>query len=192
MSTNLTTETRTETGKGIARKLRATGKVPAVLYNAGGSATALSVNPLELSEIFRQTGDRNTVVQLEIDGKTVPALVKDAQRHPVSRDILHVDFLRLEADRPIEVMVKVRHSGRAAGAAMGGRVRLMRRALRTRCTYDKIPALYDIDVSPMEIGDMVKASDIATPDGVEVVIVNDFNVLTLYGKRAAPTASEES
>lgn len=185
MNMNLSAELRPDTGKGVARKLRAAGKIPGVLYSLGTAATPLTVSPTELLEIFRKTRNRNTVVELQVDGRTIPALVQDAQRHPVTREVLHVDFLEVHAGRTLELMVPVVGVGRPAGAALGGRLRLIRREVKTRCAYDKIPESFEIDVRPLQIGDMVKASEIPTPEGVEVVIENDFNVLTVYGKRAA-------
>jgi large subunit ribosomal protein L25 len=185
MDTNLAVEIRTGSGKGIARKLRAAGKIPAVLYSGGDEATQLTVDPHALNEIFRQTKNRNTVVQLGLNGANVPAIVKDAQRHPVSRDILHVDFLQVQDGKMIEVMVPLRPVGKAAGVALGGRIGLIRRKVRARCAYDQIPEAFEIDTTPMEVGDMIKASEIPTPEGVTVVFAHDFNVLSLYGKRAS-------
>jgi large subunit ribosomal protein L25 len=185
MDTNLAVEIRSGSGKGDARKLRAAGKIPAVLYSSGEQATQLTLDPTQLTEIFRQTGNRNTIVQLDLNGGSVSALVKEAQRHPVSREILHIDFLQVQDGKQIEVMVPLRPVGRAAGAALGGRVGVIRRKVKVRCAFDLIPEALDIDVTPMNVGDMVKASEIVTPEGVEVVFDHDFYVLSLYGKRAS-------
>ena len=182
MDTTLAAEIRTSTGKGAARKARAAGKVPGVIYGAA-DAQPITTDPKALDDIFRISRNRNTIVQLKIGDETVPALVKDAQRHPVSREYLHIDFLQVVPGKILEVMVPVRTVGRPAGAQLGGRLRLIRRTLRTRCTFDKIPECFEVDISPMNIGDMVKASEIETPEGVEIVIDHDFNVLTVYGKR---------
>lgn len=183
MELSLVAEARSDAGKGAARKLRAAGKLPAVIYAEGGAARSVAVDPTQLIDIFRHTRDPNTIVQLQVEGETVPVLVKDTQRHPVSRQLLHVDFYAVSSTRPVTVMVPVRGIGRPAGAALGGRLRLIRRELKTRCIYDKIPATHDVDVTPMEIGDMVKATQIPLAEGVELVFENDFNVLTVYGKR---------
>lgn len=183
MSHSLSAAVRTTTGKGAARKARATGRIPANVYGPEAAPVSVDIDPDALVRIFRKTRNRNTIVDLEIDGATVPTLVREVQRHPASRDILHVDFYRVHADRPVEVMVPVTTTGRPAGAVLGGRLRLIRRAVRTRCPYDRIPEKFVVDISPMNIGDMVKASEIATPEGVEMVYDNDFNVLTVYGKK---------
>ena len=183
MSNTLNAEVRATSGKGAARKARRAGKIPAVVYGPETDAVSIDIDPDALVRIFRKTRNRNTVVELELDGEKVPTLVREVQRHPVSRDVLHVDFYRLSADRPVEVMVPVTTVGRPVGAVLGGRLRLIRRVVRTRCPYDRIPEAFVVDISPMEIGDMVKASEIPTPEGVEMVYDNDFNVLTVYGKK---------
>lgn len=186
----LAAETRNnQTGKTVARKLRASGRIPAVVYARGGESVSITIVPKELTEIFRKTKNRNTIVHLEVDGKTVPCLVREAQRHPVRRDILHVDFYRLEAGQVVEVMVPIVGVGRAAGMSIGGRLRLIRREVKVRCAWESIPAALEYDITPMNIGDMVRAFELPLPDGVALVARNDFNVLTIYGKRA-PTPAE--
>ena len=183
MTNSLTAELREDFGKGAARTLRREGRIPGVVYADGGDATSISLNPTALTDIFRKSRDRNTVVQLTVGDETFPVLVQDADRHPVSRELLHVDFLRVTEGKPIRRMVPVRTEGKPAGAAFGGRVRIIRRQLATLAPYDKIPQFHTVDVSPMVVGDMVKASEIPTADGVEVLIDNDFNVVSCYGKR---------
>ncbi|MEZ4321104.1 MAG: 50S ribosomal protein L25 [Myxococcota bacterium] len=183
MDTTISASKRDGASKGAARKVRQAGRIPAVVYGPGSEPTPIELEPRALVDLFRHTRDRNTVVELDIDGNKEPTLVREVQRHPVSRDILHVDFYRLSKDRKVEVMVPVEPFGRPAGAVLGGRLRLIRRTIRTRCDFDKIPRSFQIDVSPMNIGDMVSASEIPTPEGVEMVYENDFHVLTVYGKK---------
>lgn len=180
----ITATTRTPDGKGAARKLRRTGQVPAIVYGPGGEPISISVDPKVLFDVFRISQDTNTVITLDIDGTKHTALVRTVQRHPVNREIRHVDFYRVDAARRVEVMVPLESTGKPAGAIHGGRVRLIRRAVKTRAPFDRIPKSFVIDTTPMDIGDMYKASQITTPEGVEVVCDNDFNVLTVYGKKA--------
>lgn len=184
MDTTLEVNARANTGKGWARKARAEGKVPAVMYGPATDAQPLEIDPLALLDLFKKTQDRNTVVQVKVDGETTPCLVREVQRHPVSRDLLHVDFYAVPREDAIEVMVPLNPVGRPAGAALGGRIRLIRRVVKARCRYDRIPETFDVDVTRLNIGDMIKASEIPTPEGVELVLDHDFNIITLYGKRA--------
>jgi large subunit ribosomal protein L25 len=180
---SLSVSPRPETGKGAARKMRAAGRVPGVIYADGADARPVSFEPKALLDIFRATKNRNTIVHLELEGETFPVLVQDADRHPVSRELLHVDFLRVSDDKKLVVKVPVEGVGRPAGAALGGRLRLIRRELKVRCMWQHIPETLQVDITPMEIGDMVKAAEITPPPNVEVLYESNFNVLTVYGKK---------
>lgn len=189
--TSLQVEARANTGKGVARKLRAAGKLPAVIYGPDAEPVSVSIDPVALVDIFNETGNRNTVVELQMEGSTVPCLVREVQRHPVTRDILHVDFYRVAGDREVLVDVPLVPMGRPAGAVLGGRLRLIRRTLTARCLPDNIPAAFEIDATPLNIGDMVRASEIVLPEGVVLDLDNDINVLTCYGKKRGMEASKE-
>lgn len=172
------------TGKGTARKLRASGSVPGVVYSGGTEARRVAVNPKNLTDLFDATKNRNTVVDLQVEGETMRCLVRDVQRHPVSRQLLHVDFYALQKGRSVDVMVPVNPTGKPKGAVAGGKLLVVRRELRARCQSEIIPATFDIDTSEMDIGDTIKASQVPTPEGVEIVFDQDFKVLELEGKRA--------
>lgn len=180
--TTLAAETRASVGKGAARKGRAAGQVPAVLYGEGGAATPIAVDPKKLVEIFRKSQDRNTILQLQLDGATVPAIVQEVQRHPVSRALLHVDFYKLSPGKSVTVKVPVAMVGKAAGVAVGGRARIITRELTVRCAYDRIPKTIDVDVTPLDVGQFVRASQIPTAEGVSIVFDHDFNVVGCEGK----------
>jgi large subunit ribosomal protein L25 len=182
METTLEATPRTSSGKGDARKNRAVGRVPAVVYGREREPDVVSIDPHALVELFKTTKNRNTIVQLKIGGGAeVPCLVREVQRHPVSRQILHVDFYAVP-ETEIEVMVPLRAVGRPKGALLGGRVRLIRRELKAVCKYDKIPEALEIDVSPLDIDEYLKASEIPLPEGVKLVYTTDFNVINVYGK----------
>jgi large subunit ribosomal protein L25 len=176
------TPRQTARGKSAARKVRKAGKLPAVIYGPGSENLSVEVDPRTLTEMFRKSQDRNTVVQLKVDGKTVPALVREVQRHPLSREILHVDFYRVAKERPVVVEVPVAVTGKAAGLALGGRVLVLRRTLWVKCAYDAIPTVLTIDVTPMNIGDTVQASQVVLPSGVALSTDTEFPVIQLAGK----------
>lgn len=194
MDTSLSANARPENhGKGGARKLRATGRIPGVIYGRGREATPVDLDPGALDLIFRTTRNRNTVLNLQVDGETIPCLVREAQRHPLTREILHVDLYALERDQVVTVDVPVEPHGKPAGASIGGRLRVIRRTLEVRCKYQDIPETIPVDTTPMNIGDFIKVSEIPTAEGVELVHDVDFNVLSLYGKKqvAAPQAPKK-
>jgi large subunit ribosomal protein L25 len=169
-------------GKSDARKVRLAGSLPAVVYGPHEEATPIEINPKQLVEIFRKSGNRNTVVELELGGQTVPCLVREVQRHPLSREILHVDFFKVAAGREVEVQVPVKPVGKAKGLSLGGRVLVVRRKLTIRCAYDKIPESITFDVGPLEIGDKVMVSQMTAPEGATIVFDQDFQVILLAGK----------
>jgi large subunit ribosomal protein L25 len=176
---------RTEIGKGAARKIRAQGLLPAVIYRAGQPATSVSIDPNELENAFRRTGNRNTLVDLGVDGKTFTCLVKDTQRDPVTANLIHVDFYEVDANEAVEVKVPVVPTGKAAGVVAGGKLRLIVRDLKVSCKPADIPASVDVDVTPLNVGDFIRVSTVTAPSGTEIIAPNDFNVLTVVGKRGA-------
>lgn len=182
MSTNLSVELRTGLGKGAARKIRAAGKVPAVLYADGAAAVHVTVDPTRLLEIFRKSQNSNTVLELSVGGETVSALVKETLRHPVSRALLHVDFYKLSDGKSVVVDVPIKVSGKAAGAALGGRIEILRRTVKARAAIDAIPEAFTLDVTPLEISGVIMASEIPSTDKVKVLFERDFKVVACLPK----------
>ncbi|MEQ1500632.1 MAG: 50S ribosomal protein L25 [Myxococcota bacterium] len=184
MEPTLEVSSRPVEGKGRNRKSRARGVVPAVVYGPKTQPQAIEIDPVRLVEVFKETQNRNTVVAVKVGGgAAIPCLVREVQRHPVSRQILHVDFYAVPIEDEIEVMVPVNPIGRPKGAVLGGRLRVIRREVKISCRYDRIPESITIDVSPLDVGGFVRASDMALPDGVRLVYDNDYNVVNVYGKR---------
>jgi large subunit ribosomal protein L25 len=169
-------------GKENARKIRGRGKVPAVVYGHGSVATSIEVDPNPLVELFRKTNNRNTVVNLDLDGKSVPTLVREVQRHPLSRQILHVDFMAVVPHQPVVVQVPVRVVGKSKAVSVGGRVNLVRRSVKVASSYDRIPEFIDIDVTELDVGDVVRVSKVSPPAETSIVFDNDFQVLSIEGK----------
>jgi large subunit ribosomal protein L25 len=182
MTNTVAAELRQETGKGIARKLRASGKIPANIIS-GAASTPITIDPAPLLEIFRKSKNRNTLITLDLGAEQVTTLVKDAQRHPVNRSVLHVDFFRVSDASPVVVKVPVRTVGKAVGTGVGGRVEILRRDVTVRSLPGNIPEFIDVDVTSLDIGDVTKASGITPPAGVELVYGQDFPVATCAGKK---------
>lgn len=180
---------REPSGKGGARKVRKSGMVPGVLYRQGRAAAALSFDVADLAAVFRKTADPNTLIHVALDGAELPCLVREIQRDPVSRDVLHVDFHQVAADEPVVVDVAVNAVGRAVGTRAGGRLRVIARSLTVRCPAGSIPARIDVDVTNVDVGQFIRASQVVPPPGVQVVFRQDFNVVTVEGKRAAAGAA---
>jgi large subunit ribosomal protein L25 len=189
MTTTLAAEARAgATGKGVARKLRAQGRVPAVVYSQGGTAESVTIEPHALSEIFRKTQDRNTIVHVEVGGTIAPCMVKEVQRHPLSRAIEHVDFYRLTPGQRVEVVIPVQTTGKSIGVSAGGKLRVIRREVVIDVPWEHIPTIITHDITAMDLGDFVKASQLAIPPSAKIVGRHDYNVISVFGKRAPAVA----
>ena len=180
---SLSATSRTEIGKGAARKIRALGQIPAIIYRAGQPATSVTIDPHALETAFRRSGNRNTLVDVSVDGNSFTCLVKKTQREPGSDVLLHVDFYEVDAGETVTVMVPVTSTGKSEGEEEGGKLRIICRDLMVRCKPGDIPAAVEVDVSPLSIGDFVRVSGITAPSGTEIIAPNDFNVITVIGKR---------
>ncbi len=188
---SLSANSRNESGKGSARKLRAEGLMPAVIYRAGQPATSISIDPFALENAFHKTRNRNTLVALGVDGTTYTCLVKATQRDPVTSNLLHVDFFEVDDNENVLVVVPVTTTGKAPGVVAGGVLRLIKRDLKVRCKPGAIPESVAVDVSSLNIGDFIRVSGVAAPESTEIIAPNDFNVLTVIGKRGALMEDEE-
>lgn len=181
---DLNVEPRTETGKGPARRLRRQGRIPAQVYRGGEQPLGISLEPVDFELKLRKADNRNVLIRIRMEGEERVCILKEVQRHPVRRQLLHVDLYEVKLDEPIEVRVRLETEGRAEGELLGGRLRVMRRWLRVRCLPQLIPDRLVVDVSPLEINDFVHVADIPTPEGVELVYDQNFNVLGVVGRSA--------
>jgi len=157
-------------GKGAARRLRASGKLPAIVYGPGTAPTTIAVDPKEVVRVLHTSHGRNTVVTLVLDGKPELAMLKSFDHHPLTRDIEHADFYRVALDRAIIVEVPFHAVGKAKGVAEGGVMRLIYRKLAVKCTPEKIPVQLEIDVSDLALGEGHQVRDLKLPDGVVVML----------------------
>lgn len=179
----ISAEDRSSFGKGNARKLRAAGKIPAVVYRGGADAHHVSIDPAELEAVFRKSNNRNTLLSIEAGGSNHTCLVKEVQRHPLTQKIVHLDLFEVDAAEEVRVEVNVVPVGTAVGVKMGGRLRTLRRTIDVVCKPANIPAQIDADVSEVEIGRFYKLSNITPPEGTSFPYPYDFNLYTVVGKR---------
>ena len=178
----LPAELRERAGKGASRALRRDGRVPAVIY--GGKEEPLAIH-LEAKELVRQLGTghfMNSIVMVEVGGKTARVLPKDVALHPVTDRPLHVDFLRLSKDDKIQVAVPVVfvNEEESPGLKKGGVLNVVRHELELVCESDKIPDDIQIDVTGLEVGDSVHISQVKLPAGSASAITDrDFTIVTV-------------
>jgi large subunit ribosomal protein L25 len=164
----LEAKSRTAAGKSEARRVRKEGLVPAVAYGKGFPSTPIAVPPKEVAAILRSELGKNTVLELSFDGKKLLAMIRDFALHPVERSLEHVDFVEVKLDRPVDIEVPLLSTGKAAGVAKGGVLRIVYRLVPVRCLPDRIPAKLEADVSHLELGEHITTHDLKLPDGVTV------------------------
>jgi large subunit ribosomal protein L25 len=152
---------RAERGKNEARRLRATGRVPAVLYGGKGQAITLSVNTKQVNAILRSQSGHNTLFQVDLGGKHEPAILKDWLTDPVSGNLLHVDLLRVAMDVRMRVKVPVHTFGDAAGVKVqGGVFEVVTREVEIECLPGDIPSEFRVDVSDLMLNQALRARDL--------------------------------
>ncbi len=188
---SLQADQRDAFGKGAARKIRAAGRIPAVLYRAGQQPVHISLDPNELELSFKRTGNRNTLVDIGVGGGNHLCLVREVQRHPVSQLLEHVDFYEVATEEEVDVKVKVTTVGTAPGESLGGKVQIMRRDLQLRCRPADIPDALAVDVSELNVGDIIKAGDITLPKDSTLLTDVNMNVVTVTAKRVVAEVVEE-
>ena len=186
----LSVEQRQERGKGEMGRLRRGGRVPGIFYGPGRDTVSVCVNTREfqykveslegshLIEFLSQTTDLN--------GKI--ALLKDVQHHPVTAEPLHIDFYEIDVNIPIEVGVPVHLVGKAEGVTAGGVLHYFRREIMVECLPLDIPESIEVDVTPLEINDVIRVEDLTLASGVSAL----EDAQLVLASVAAPAAEAES
>jgi large subunit ribosomal protein L25 len=184
----LAAELRTETGKGAARKLRATGRVPAVIYGHNREAQGLSVNARELNRLLEHIAAGSTVIELDgLGAGATRTLIREIQRHPLKRHIVHVDFQELVVGEKVTVAVPLVFVGTAVGVReQGGLLEEVMRQIQISVDPANMPNHIDVDVSNLTIGHPLHVRDLALPAGVTALDDADATVVAV----AAPRTTE--
>lgn len=189
-SAQLSAQARDNGGKGIARKLRGEGRVPAVVYGHGRDPQALSINTRELEKLLDHISAESTVIDLDIDGKPSRTLIREIQRHPFKRQILHVDFQELVAGEKVSVNIPIVLVGIPAGVRLdGGMLDQTMRELEIEVDPSNIPNHVEVDVTELTIGSSVHVRDLILPEGVEVLDDDDASVCVVSAPRAVVEAT---
>jgi len=182
---SLNASPRTEKGKGVARKLRAAGQVPGVIYGHGREPQSLTVNAREFDRLAERVRITSTVIELALDGRTARTLVRELQRDPLRRNVLHIDFQELVAGEKVNVSVPLRFVGTAEGVkSAGGILEEVIHTLDVRVDPSNIPDHIDVDVTPLTIGHGLHVRDLKLPVGIEVLDDPDNTVCTVTPPKA--------
>lgn len=188
----LTASTGRETGTRPSRRLRHEGRIPAVLYGEGNDAVSVSVDRRELRRALSTDAGQNALITLTVDGSQYLTVVKELQRHPVRREVTHVDFLTVDPDAPIEVEIPIHLVGEAKEVTQNGGIteqRLM--AVRVLVKPDSIPDGIDADITDLTLTTTIVAADLPMPAGVQLVTDPEQAIVTAELTRAAVTGRDE-
>lgn len=185
-------------GKGASRRLRRSGKVPAILYGGHNEPRQIVLDHQNLLTLLVNERFFSTILALKIKGELQPAIVKDVQRHPAKNQILHMDLQRVLENEQVRLMIPLHFKGGAAAPGVktqGGVVSHLLNLVQIMCLPKDLPEFLEIDLSTMEINDIKRLSDIALPPGVQLVDLvhgRDEPIVSVHHPRAeeveAPTA----
>jgi len=183
---SLAAKTRDTIGTGNARKLRQNGEVPAVIYGHSRNAQSLSLNARELEKLLTQIAGTSTVVELSLDGKTARTLIREVQRHPFKKQIIHVDFQELVAGEKVTLRVPLRFHGTPIGVREnGGILEETMHQISLRVDPASIPDHIDVDVTAIAIGHSIHIRDLKLPEGAEIMDDEDATLALVSAPRAA-------
>jgi large subunit ribosomal protein L25 len=182
---SLNANSRDTTGKGAARTLRSQGQIPAVIYGHGRDPQPLALNARDLDKMLSHIQAESTVIEVTVGGQTAKTLIREIQRHPIKRQILHVDFQALVAGEKVTVSIPIVLIGTPEGVRLGGGVLDQTlRELEIEVDPSNIPDHVELDITNMVIGDSMHVSDLSLPQGVEVLEDPETSVAVLAAPRA--------
>jgi large subunit ribosomal protein L25 len=190
---------RADVGKGASRRVRAEGKVPAILYGRGMEPVAVEVDRREFVSALRTDAGMNVLLDIEVDGDNTLALTRELQRDPVRGTLLHADFVKVDRMHAIEVEVPVHVVGESPGAKEGGVLEHPLWTVHVRCLPSDVPESIDADVSGLQIGDSLRVSDLPTgkfeilddPESVVVAIAQPITEEELEAMEAEAGIEQE-
>jgi len=181
-------EVRTQSGKSGAHKVRAAGKVPGVLYGHKQPPMMISFDERELLKSMDKEKRRNTVFALKLNGgESETVMIREAQIDPITRRLVHLDFLRISPDDEVHVTVPLVLTGKAIGLQDGGQLHQSVHELRVAAKPAAIPAKIEVDVTPLKIGDALHVSDLKLAAGVRALIDAKDALASVVAPRAEKT-----
>ena len=179
----LSVQPREGRGRSVVRKLRSKGLLPGVIYGTGIDPVVLSVPRSELLRVLHAHG-AHPLVTVKVDGgQEYLALVKDLQVDPVKQVALHVDFHRVQADKPVQTEVEVRLEGTPAGVKLGGILEVVTRMVAIEALPRSLPESIELDVSELEVGSVARVSDLKAPPGVTILTDPDETLASVVAPR---------
>ncbi len=178
-------------GKNEARRLRAAGKVPGVVYGLGKDSRAISVDSKLMTRLLQSAGGQNSILNLKGSGADESAMAVDYQVDPVKNNLLHLDLRRVNLEKPVTVAVPVHTVGIAYGVKTeGGFEEMVNREVLVECLPLDIPEKIEVDVTDLQIGQAVRVGDLPTSD--KYTLVDDANKLLMHIMAAKTAEAEEA
>lgn len=193
MPVTLSASKRSTVGKGAARKLRAANLIPGVIYGHSREAQPLAISSRELGRLLERIAAETTVVELDVEGTVSRTLIREIQRHPFKRDVLHVDFLELVAGEKVTVDLPILLVGTSTGVRnSGGILDQILREISVEVDPANMPTHIEVDVTELDLNDSIHVRDLKVPEGVEVLEEPDATVCVVAPPRmeAEPVAAE--
>ena len=179
-------EPREDFGKNAARRTRAAGRIPGVVYGGGGPVIPVSLDPIGIRNILHSESGHNTIFTLEVRGKApARAMVRDWQSEPIRGGLLHVDLVRIALDTKLRLKVAIHISGEPKGVKVeGGVFEFMLREVEVECLPDDIPEAINVDVSPLALGQSLRVSELTISPKVKVLTDSNRVVAHVVSPRA--------
>ena len=172
----LDVDIRKEQGTSAARRTRLRGRVPAVLYHSGVEATPLSMDRKALYKALK-TGQM--IFEVIVEEKSQFVLLKEVQYHPVTDEVIHIDFQKVKEDEKLSLEVAIRGVGESQGVKLGGILVQLLNAVTVKCKPSEIPEFLEIDVTKMEMNTNLFVKDISLPEDVEMITAEDIAVMSV-------------
>jgi large subunit ribosomal protein L25 len=164
-----------------------------VAYGKKLAAQALAISPDDLKGVLTSERGRNTVIELDVEGKSkLTVLLRDYQHHPVSRALLHADFVQISLEEPVDVQIPLETTGKSVGVVKGGVLRQVFRRIPVRCLPGKIPVKIVHDVTELDLDGHVPAKALALPEGVSVRLPAEQTVIAVVTEKQAPEEEEQA
>lgn len=189
---NLEVEIREDLGKNKVNRLRKSGKIPGIIYGGDLPAVPISLSLKDFKELLKQHIHENTIFYLKVKGgeNPKPALIQNYQIHPVTGEILHIDFIRIDMEKPVKVKVPIEFTGTPVGVKQGGYQDIHLREVHIEAKPKDIPETISIDITKLELGSYLKASDIPVPENCKL-LENPETVIVRVGIPKAVAVEEE-
>ncbi|HKO13993.1 MAG TPA: 50S ribosomal protein L25 [Acidobacteriaceae bacterium] len=181
--------------KNAARRVRAKGKIPAVVYGAAEAAVAVEVDPKQIQKILHSETGHNSIFDLDVSGSKAKVMIVDWQYEPIKGKLIHIDFKRIALDKPIKVEVPIQLTGTAVGVkTQGGILDQMLREVELECLPGDIPSHIDLDVSELSFGTVLRVSDLPHTGSLKFITPEDTPVahITAIKEEAAPAVEAEA